>query len=168
MKEKVHIDVFPDQALSNYYFPKSGDLVLGRITNKFAFSYEVDIGAYSTATLDALEFDGATKKNKPNLEVNSLIYCRILSTDRFSRPTLSCISPVHKKSWTSGESYFGPIKGGFLLECSKKLISYLQSKKCYLLATLGQLFEFEIIVGFNGRVWVNSKKSVQNLVYLIN
>ena len=128
LKEKVHIDVYPDQSLSNYYFPKVGDMVLGKITNKFAFSYEVEIGAYCQANLDALEFDGATKKNKPNLDVNSLVYCRIKSVDRFSRPILSCISPIHHKSWASGESYFGPVEGGFLLECSKKLIRYLQGK----------------------------------------
>lgn len=168
LKEKIQIDVIADQSLSNYYFPKVGDLVIGKIKNKYAFSYDLDIGAYSIATLDALEFDGATKKNKPNLEVNMIVYCRIKSVDKFSRPELSCISPLHKKSWTSGESYFGHMTGGFLIEASKKLIAYLQTKKCYLLSQLGQIFAFEIIVGFNGKVWVDCKKSMQNLVYIIN
>lgn len=168
LKEKLQIDVLCDQSLSNYYYPKVGDLVIGKITSKFAFSYDVDINAYNDATLDALEFDGATRRNKPNLDSNMLVYCRVKAVDHFSKPVLSCISPIHKKAWTTGESYFGQLKGGYMCEASKKLLKYLQSKKCYLLNQLGELFEFEIIVGFNGRVWVNCKKGLQNLVVIIN
>jgi len=167
-KDKVQVDVYADQALSNYYFPKVGDMVIGKVIAKYAFSYELDINCYSSATLDALEFDGATKRNKPSLDVNTLVYCRVKSIDHLTRPELSCISPVHKKAWTSGESYFGELKGGYLCEITLRTINYLQTKKCYLLNELGQLFQFEIIVGFNGRVWVNCKNSIQNLVVIIN
>lgn len=113
----------------SYYYPKVGDLVIGKVVSKYAFSYDLDIGAYSAAVLDALEFDGATKRNKPNLDINALVYCRVKAVDKFSRPVLSCVSPVHKKAWTTGESYFGQLKQGFLCEVSKKLVKYLQTKK---------------------------------------
>ena len=103
--------------------------MIGKVVSKYAYSYELEIGAYCPAVLDALEFDGATKKNKPNLDINALVYCRVKAVDKFSRPVLSCMSPVHKKGWSTGESYFGPLKGGFLCEISKKLVKYLQTKK---------------------------------------
>ena len=160
------------QSLSNYYYPKVGDLVIGKVVGihmgqssfsqkaslaSFA-SYEVDIGAYSLAALGDLEFEGATKRNKPKLDNNTLVYCRVKGVDHFSKPTLTCISPVHKKSWETGESYFGQLKGGFLCEISHRLSKYLQAKSCYLLSQLGTLFAFEIVVGFNGKVWVNAKQ----------
>mmetsp|Transcript_5 Transcript_5/g.7 ORF Transcript_5/g.7 Transcript_5/m.7 type:complete len:152 (+) Transcript_5:13-468(+) len=89
LKDKIQIDVFCDQSLSNYYYPKVGDLVIGKIVTKFAFAYDLDIGAYANGTLDAVEFDGATKKNRPNLDVGMLVYCRVKSVDKFSKPELS-------------------------------------------------------------------------------
>lgn len=35
-----------------------------------ADGYRVDVGSASTANLDALAFEGATKRNKPNLKVS--------------------------------------------------------------------------------------------------
>ena len=127
-KAKMQVDCLPSQSLSNYYYPKQGDMVIGKIIQKYAFSYDVDINAYSLAVLDALEFDGATKRNKPNLELNTLIYCRVKAIDPLAKPELTCISPIHKKSWTSGESYFGPLKEGFLCEVPTRVREYLQTK----------------------------------------
>ena len=146
-KDKVIIDVENDQGLSSYYFPKVGDMIIGKVINKYAFSYELDINAYTYGNLDALEFDGATKRNRPNLEPNTLVYCRVKELCKHNKPILSCISPVHKKAWTTGESYFGPLKEGYLCEVTKKQIKYLQDKNCELLNKLGEMFEFEIITG---------------------
>ena len=95
-KPKVTLDIANNQSLSSFYLPKVGDMIIGRIVSKFAFSYELDINSYSTGVLDSLEFDGATKRNKPNLEINSLVYCRVKSINKYSKPVLSCISPMHK------------------------------------------------------------------------
>lgn len=35
--------------------------------------YRVDIGSAHPATLDALAFEGATKRNKPNLKVGGVV-----------------------------------------------------------------------------------------------
>lgn len=43
--------------------------VIGIITNKGGESYQVDIGSCMAASLPFLAFEGATKKNKPQLKV---------------------------------------------------------------------------------------------------
>ena len=49
--------------------PATGELVVGVIIARHAEGYRVDIGAAQMATLDALAFEGATKRSKPNLKV---------------------------------------------------------------------------------------------------
>lgn len=53
------------------YSPALGELVLGVITARHAEGYRVDIGSSQYAALDALAFEGATKRSKPNLKVRS-------------------------------------------------------------------------------------------------
>ncbi len=77
----------------NYvYEPTKGDLVIGTIKMKSAEYYIVDIGASLDATLGALEFDGATKKNKPNIAQASLVYCRVTDSSKYLGTKLSCFN----------------------------------------------------------------------------
>ena len=54
------------------YIPSQKELVLGTIIARHAEGYRVDIGSSQMAQLDALAFEGATKRSKPNLKVSSL------------------------------------------------------------------------------------------------
>ena len=51
------------------YVPMKGDRVMGVITKTSGKSYRVDIGSAVSASLPELAFEGATKRNKPNLQV---------------------------------------------------------------------------------------------------
>lgn len=51
------------------YTPQPPEPVLGIIIARHAEGYRVDIGGAQAASLDALAFEGATKRNKPNLKV---------------------------------------------------------------------------------------------------
>lgn len=51
------------------YTPQPPEPVLGIIIARHAEGYRVDIGSSQAAALDALAFEGATKRNKPNLKV---------------------------------------------------------------------------------------------------
>jgi exosome complex component RRP40 len=64
------------------------------------------------AVLDSVEFNGATKRNRPNLKVGDLIYAKVASVNKFTAPVLTCKSKTCKKDWTSGESTFGELKHG--------------------------------------------------------
>lgn len=54
------------------YIPSQKELVLGTIIARHAEGYRVDIGSSQMAQLDALAFEGATKRSKPNLKVGQL------------------------------------------------------------------------------------------------
>lgn len=51
------------------YIPAIEESVIGIITEKFGENVAVDIGGPFTATLPVLAFEGATRRNRPNLQV---------------------------------------------------------------------------------------------------
>lgn len=119
----------------------------------------MDINGDSHAILPTLEFMGATRRDKPNYQEGTLIFCQVLETDSSSglaRIKLSCISPTCKKAWNSGEAFFGELKGGFMKEFP---IGFCRNliKDDWLLQKLGEKFKFDINIGFNGRVWVKGR-----------
>jgi hypothetical protein len=38
----------------------------------------------------------------------------VIEADGLASTKLSCISPLDKKAWNSGEAFFGLLKGGFV------------------------------------------------------
>ena len=69
--------------------------------------------------MPVLEHMGATLRDKPKYEEGTLIYCRVLessSASGLARVKLSCISPLCKKAFNSGEAFFGELKGGLVKE----------------------------------------------------
>ena len=64
------------------YIPGAQDPVVGVVIARSGESYRVDIGAAHPATLDALAFEGASKRNRPNLKVpifarENSVLCRL-------------------------------------------------------------------------------------------
>lgn len=51
------------------YFPAQGDFVVGMVAARIKDGYRVDIGCWTNVNLDALGFENASKRNRPNLEV---------------------------------------------------------------------------------------------------
>ena len=99
------------------YIPRVEDTVVGIVTERLGEAYRVDIrstcvdhggGAVvvlpadahscvclpthgrSRAMLPLLAFQGATKRNRPNLTVGALVYARVVGADRDMEPELSC------------------------------------------------------------------------------
>ncbi|GAA6002864.1 exosome non-catalytic core subunit RRP40 [Rhodotorula paludigena] len=134
------------------YTPQPPEPVLGIIIARHAEGYRVDIGSSQAASLDALAFEGATKRNKPNLKVGTLVYAHLLSTPSFSEPELSCVDPATQKA-----AGFGELQGGFLIRgVELGRCRALLAPKNPILSTLGARFPFEVAVGMNGRVWVKA------------
>ena len=65
------------------YWPALGDHVIGVVADKGAADYKLDLGGAVRAMLPVLAFDGATKRNRPQLAV------RMLHTRSASLPTQS-------------------------------------------------------------------------------
>mmetsp|Transcript_3357 Transcript_3357/g.10220 ORF Transcript_3357/g.10220 Transcript_3357/m.10220 type:complete len:253 (+) Transcript_3357:29-787(+) len=141
------------------YIPALEDMVIGVIQDRHADGYRVDIGAPEPAQLGNLSFEGATKRNRPFLNPGDLVYARVITADRDLEPELSCVQPGSNKSWVSGESLFGELKGGGqLLRVSLAAARALLRPDCALLSALGESISrgFECVVGANGRVWVRA------------
>jgi exosome complex component RRP40 len=163
-RDKMQIDILPYH--SNKYFPQENDTVIGIILMKNAEFFTVDIFADSYACLNILEFQNATKKEQPRYPEGTLVYCRVLSNDRFGRTQLSCINPLDKKAWNSGDAFFQSLKGGFVVDipisfCRQQLLS---AKNDYLLEKLGAIFAFDICTGFNGKVWIKAERAVDTIL----
>lgn len=58
------------EGVSKRYIPAARDIVLGTIIARHADGYRVDVGSAQMASLDALAFESATKRSKPNLKVS--------------------------------------------------------------------------------------------------
>ncbi len=91
------------------YHPVPNDLVIGIIKHKNSEYYTLDINAPLDATLDSLEFDGATKRNKPNIGIGGLVYCRLVSYSKYLGAKLSCINKGFNKTNELGELKNGTI-----------------------------------------------------------
>ncbi|WWD18380.1 hypothetical protein CI109_102830 [Kwoniella shandongensis] len=133
---------------SKRYIPAQKDMVLGTIIARHAEGYRVDLGSAQMASLEALAFEGATKRSKPNLKVGTLVYARVSLANRDMEPEIECFDPNTGKS-----EGFGELKGGLMITCSLQLCRQLLTPKFPLLPTLAASIPFEIAVGLNGRVW---------------
>jgi exosome complex component RRP40 len=105
------------------------------------------------ATLPHLAFEGATKKTRPQLPPNSLVYCRIASAGKDLPSELTCVDPSTGKS-----EGLGLLKGGMLFNVSLGMARRMLAAKggITLLETMGAKVGFEVTVGRNGLVHVDA------------
>jgi len=157
MLDSQNEEVF--KTLGKYYSPKVDDVVLGIIVQKSAEFYKVDINSYTHAILNTKDFEGATKKSKPNLNLGDLVFARVYKVNKFDTPILSCISSNEHKNWASGESFFGLIKGGNLFNFDKIHTWDFYREENFTFNRLKDMVSYEIVVGFNGRMWIKSENS---------
>lgn len=87
-------------------------MVIGIVTARLADAYRIDLGSNSTAVLNSSGFEGATKKNRPNLLVGDVVFARVSVASKDLEPELVCFDEANKPEG------FGEIKGGMLYKCS--------------------------------------------------
>ena len=139
------------------YIPCVNDYVVGMVISTHRDEYRVDIGSSAYASLPTLAFNGATKRNRPRLEVGALVYARVSLANKDLEPELTCAEADGRgRGWATGEAAFGELHGGTTVRCSVAYTRDLRRMDSALLTTLGQAIPFEIAVGYNGRVWVNA------------
>ncbi|OJT10393.1 Exosome complex component rrp40 [Trametes pubescens] len=143
---------------SRRYVPAPQESVVGVVISRSGENWRVDIGSAHMASLDGLAFEGATKRNRPNLKVGSLLYARVSLAHKDMEPELECFDAQTRKA-----EGFGELKGGFLVQCSLKMCRLLLDPKHFLFPLLGARFPLETAVGINGRVWVNCKDPRQTI-----
>lgn len=163
-----------------------GDRVLGIVEDQKASAdyYRINIFGSHSALLHVLNFEGATKRNRPQLEPGCLVYCRIIKGFAGGRmdPEVSCKvgggggsgsgsgkgKSVYNddedddggaagKDWMTNEGTYGPLNGGTSFRVSIGLARELLLPDNAVLSALDKSgIPFEIAIGVNGMVWVNS------------
>jgi len=155
---------------SKRYQPKAEDRVVGIVQDRMGSSpdggdiYKVDIGASHTCTLSSLDFEGATKRNRPQFVSGTLLYARVVSFNGdVCDPVLSCTLGPHdagipRKDWMTEEAAYGELKGGTVLtKLPLGLTRLLLTPDSVVLNELSKL-PFEVAVGVNGYLWIHSSR----------
>ncbi|RAL62097.1 hypothetical protein DID88_002583 [Monilinia fructigena] len=142
------------------YIPTVGDLVIASIKKATGDFFYANLSDFTAdATLPVLSFEGATKKTRPQLDKGSLVYARITLANKHMDPELECVSASTGKS-----EGLGPLTGGMLFDVSLGMARRMMMARpadqggLTILEELGEAgVSFEIAVGRNGKVWVDSK-----------
>lgn len=128
--------------------------------------YHCSVTPYTAyAQLPQLAFEGATKKTRPQLSSGSLIYARISSASKHLDPELECVNPSTGKADGMGE-----LKGGMVFDISLGMARRLMMPKpgeqggVVVLEEFGEKLPFEVAVGRNGRIWIDSKGVKETLL----
>ncbi|GAB0496041.1 hypothetical protein MMPV_007351 [Pyropia vietnamensis] len=161
------------------YSPATGDVVIGTILDRNIDGYRVSIGASEAARLPGLAFAGATKRNKPTLLPGALLFGRVAAASRATEAELTCVEVGENVSWLSGEATYGELVGGNVvrvgLDAARRLMAggggggdgAAGGRKRAgaaaggpgVLAALGEVMSFEVVVGLNGRVWIKADQT---------
>jgi exosome complex component RRP40 len=151
------------------YFPSVEDRVVGVVEDRVASDgaggdvYRVNIGGPHSALLSNLSFEGATKRNKPNMSTGMLLYARVQTSPPSMDPTLSCqLGPhdggVPRKDWMTNEGTYGELKGGTSWKISLGLARELLDPQNLVLKELSKYIPFEVCIGVNGLLWIHSSR----------
>ncbi|KAH9969771.1 exosome complex exonuclease RRP40 [Russula dissimulans] len=143
---------------SRRYVPATQEPVVGIVAARQGEGWRVDIGSAHQASLDGLAFEGASRRNRPNLKVNSLVYARVSLAHKDMEPELECFDAQTRKA-----EGFGELKGGFLVRCSLKMCRNLLDPNNFFLPLLGSRFHLDTAIGTNGRVWISAKEVKQTI-----
>jgi len=100
-------NAFSVASSSARYIPSVNDQVVGIIEEKGGDFYMVNLFSGSTCILNRLSFDGATKRNKPDLNCGDVVYARVIfdGRDLSGDTEISCSSTSgSRKDWSTGET----------------------------------------------------------------
>ena len=160
---------FVEQNHLRRYRPSLEDRVVGIVEDRAGPDgaggdlYRVNIGASHPAVLSNLQFEGASKRNKPAFQPGQLIYARVAALhSNLLDPTLSCINGPHdtgvpRKDWMTNEGCYGELRGGTCCKISTNLARELLHPSNTVLAQLATCkLAFEVAIGVNGFLWIHS------------
>jgi hypothetical protein len=121
------------------YYPRQGDQVVGIIEERGGDFYTVNIFSGRHCLLNRLAFEGATKRNRPELKRGDLVYARVILADVQRDTELSCVNTNGvKKDWSSGETIYGPLPQGLLINVATGFAKRLLRPDCVVLNCLSK------------------------------
>ncbi|KAG8595223.1 hypothetical protein GDO81_001455 [Engystomops pustulosus] len=141
------------------YVPVKGDHVIGIVTMKSGDIFKLDVAGSDQASLSFLAFEGATKKNRPNVKVGDLVYGQFIVANKDMEPELACIDGSGK---ANGMGVIG--QDGFMFKVSLGLVRKLLTPQNDIIQELMNVFPMELVIGMNGRIWIKAKTIQQTLI----
>lgn len=145
-------------AASPRYQPAVGDLVIAQIHHSGGGDvFYCSLTPHTShVVLGQLSFEGANKKTRPKLESGDIVYARVKTAGQDEECEIECVN-----SNTGRAEGMGPLKGGMVFDVSTSFARRLMMGKkeksaLILLDAIGEKIRFEVAVGRNGRVWVDS------------
>ncbi|XP_063770323.1 exosome complex component RRP40-like isoform X2 [Pseudophryne corroboree] len=141
------------------YVPVKGDHVIGIVTTKSGDIFKLDVGGSDQASLSFLAFEGATKKNRPNVKVGDLVYGQFIVANKDMEPELACIDSSGK---ANGKGVIG--QDGLMFKVSLGLVRKLLTPQSEIIQELMNVFPMEMVIGMNGRIWVKAKTIQQTII----
>lgn len=137
---------------SKRYIPSNKDQVIGIITARNSEGYRVTLQDHTTPVrLDQFAFENASKKNKPNLPVGSVVYARVSHADKDIEAEIECFDASSGKA-----AGFGELKNGYIFTVSLAFARQLLFKGHQVLTSIGERTAFEIAIGMNGKIWIDA------------
>lgn len=122
-----------------YNRPRQGDNVVAVVEDRAGDYYTVNINSGNHCILNRIAFDGATKRNKPELKRGDLVYGRVIAANGDADVEISCTSTSGpKKDWSTGETIYGPLMNGLLISVSIGHARSLLRPDCAVLHALGR------------------------------
>ncbi|KAM0678607.1 hypothetical protein BDAP_000715 [Binucleata daphniae] len=124
---------------STKHYIQEDDVVIGKVTNKTMDYYKIDIGFGIIGYLPVLNFPNATKRNKPELEIEQYVMAKVTKLNECS------VMLICEKNW--------------------KIDGYVFDIGCYnckvlmvrdYLSKIGKEHTYEIGIGLNGKIWINA------------
>jgi len=143
------------------YQPSVGDLVIAQIHHGSTDTYHCSLTPHTPfALLGQLAFEGANKKNRPQLKAGDLVYARVSRASKWEDTEIECFN-----SGTGKAEGMGQLKEGMVWDVSPAFARRLmmgsdkegRSKGgVVVLEEIGEKVKFEVAVGRNGKAWVDS------------
>lgn len=141
------VNVIP---LEGPYMPKVGDVVIGLVKDVGITSWLIDIKAPYSAVLHVSEalttpFNPLKDNIRKYLDVGDLIIAKIISFDRAKDPMLTI----------KGRG-LGKITSGMVVEVAPSKVPRIIGRRGSMVNMLKNELGCNIVVGLNGRVWIDS------------
>merc|ERR1711976_164546 len=143
------------QTAKKRYIPVKGDLVLGVVTHKHPEYYRVDINAPELATLSAMAFESATKRNRVTVNIGDLVFAKVSVALPDLEPEIVCCNQRTGKSDGMGVLQFTETSNSVNvnIQAARKALT----NECIFAKAIAKYTPFEWCVGVNGRVMVTTK-----------
>ncbi|KHJ96773.1 hypothetical protein OESDEN_03258 [Oesophagostomum dentatum] len=98
---------------SKRYVVEKGDRVIGIVTGCIGDFFKLDIGTAENATISFLSFEGATKRNRPELKIGDVVYAQVVDEFAHTDIELTCVDALSRARG------LGALTGGFLFKVGR-------------------------------------------------